>query len=147
MASVKIGCKLPHGIWLEIIDCDPAMRNVSPQGPRVFIRGANDSSVYVRGTNPSSPVIAWTHIDKAFWDKWLATADNKNFEFIKSGALFVADENPKEAQARAKDHATVKTGFEPLDVGADGKFNDPRMPKSIAADQEHMARLAQERRV
>lgn len=144
MAHVKIGCKLPNGIWLELIEAaDPATPlNVKPTGPRVRLRGANDSSVYVPNTNPAVLPYAFTLIDKAFWDKWIKHPGNEDLAFMKNGSVFVAAEEAKEAAAKAKDHAAVTTGFEPLAPRGDGTFKDARMPLSVAADQGQMEKLA-----
>ncbi len=132
-ATVEIGCKLPHGIWLELIS-EGNLTNPAPAGPKVRLRGANDTSVYV-GTNPANGAFAITTVDKSFWDTWYAR--NKDLSFVKNGAVFVA-ENAKDAAAMAKDQKGAKTGFEPLSPDGNGNFKDSRMPKGIAADQEQM---------
>lgn len=98
MANITIGCRLPHGIVLEV----------------------GDKLVNIKGLN-SSMIIGADHfaneVDASFWKAWSeANADSR---LLSSGALFSAS-NEKEAKAKAKDLKSVKTGLEPVDPDSMG---------------------------
>lgn len=133
MATVQIGCKLPHGLVLEIITVDKTTMFPAPTGPRVTLKGANsrrpEGSTIAQGEHP----YAITEVDKGFWDKWIET--NANLPYVKNGQVFVADSVGK-AAGIAKDQHTLPTGLEALK-----KESDPRT-KGVAADPDALRRAA-----
>lgn len=150
-ATVTIGCKLPHGLWLELItlpDADIAKqtRVPAPTGPRVKLNGANTLRIQdpVSPVNPANGRFATTVIEKSFWDKWYER--NKELEFMKIGAVFVvADE--KTAKAIAEERKDLKTGFEPIvpsEVNQDariGAIGVQADASRLASQQSHLAAL------
>lgn len=98
---VTVGCKLPHGIILD-----------HPLDPSVKVTLAGKKDAIIVGAD-----YATTEVDDNFWEVWQTV--NKDFPAFKSGAIFVAA-NAKDIAAVAKEHADVKTGFEPLDPKSNG---------------------------
>ena len=97
MATVLVGCKLPHGIVIEY------------KGKSVTLDGLNKSSII--GADHMA-----TSVDEGFWNGWLS--ENKEFAPVKSGAIFSAG-NEQNLKAKAKEAKDIKTGFEqtPQDAG------------------------------
>lgn len=100
MSTVTIGCRLPSGLILQV-------------GEK-FVELAGQ-----RQTQMRSPVILLTPDDFGvtevaadFWEAWKAQVTDK-FTPLASGAIFEA-KNSKEAESKAKDNKTRKTGHEPL---------------------------------
>lgn len=92
--TVFVGCKLPHGIVIEL-----------PNKP--------DATVTLKGLNSSNIIgapYAVTEVDEEFWAKWIAS--NAKFGPVESGAIFQA-KSETELKATAKSLEGEKTGFEP----------------------------------
>ena len=90
--TVTVGCKLPHGLVLEL------------GGVEVTINGVN-SSLIVGGFGLTEGV------DAAFFDAWMSA--NKHTAIVKNELIF-AQSKTSEAQAEAKDKAANKSGLEGL---------------------------------
>jgi hypothetical protein len=142
MADVVIGCKLPHGLVLELVEPGPLMQPQAP-GRRVVLKGANSLPRAAHGflsTPPAWPEFpyALTIVDKGFWDAWYAR--NKDLEIVRGGQIFVADD-VKAAKAMAKERVhDVKTGLEPLKFSSDGKpSGDKRL--STEADESSLSKM------
>ena len=125
--EVVIGCKLPHGLILELINKPPKdpkeqVLQPAPTGRRVTLKGANSMRIDLRAAQGVHPY-ATTRIDKAFWDAWLA--ENKNLTFVTNGLVFEAKDDAS-AKSIAKERKDERTGLEALNQ--DTK-SDPRMPK------------------
>lgn len=90
MATVTVGCKLPHGIILELDE------------KKATIAGSNSSSI-IGGHGLTEDV------DKEFFDAWMLK--NKELSFVKAGHLF-AHEKANNTAAQAKERAGEVTGFE-----------------------------------
>jgi hypothetical protein len=131
---VLVGCKLPHGLWLEIINVQPnpppglpPNMNPLPAGPRIKLNGAN--SVQQQGliTRVQPLVLEYgkTVVPREHWERWLAW--NKDRDFIKNGSVFVIENarDQRSFNAQAAEKLPEKTGFEGL--SPDGK--DERMKK------------------
>lgn len=148
--TVVIGCKLPHGIFLEHIQKREGW-NPAPAGPRVKLNGANsiqrNSLVKVQ---PRVHEFGKTVVDKSFWEKWLA--DNTDNEHIKAGRIFVVD--PKSSEdatqrsfnAQAAEKLGEKTGLEGLNPdGKDERLEriaiDGQPETIVETDKEHLARI------
>ncbi len=143
MPNVMIGCKLPHGLILELIPAPPADRTLQgfvPAGKRVTIKGANSLRTERRAQQGVHP-FAITPVDKDFWEAWYA--QHKDRDFVKNGLVFVAKDE-KDAQAMARERLPERTGLEGLNTDLK---NEPRMPKSsnpnttVEADREHLKSL------
>lgn len=121
MSKVYVGCKLPNGIWMEIIKPHAAAVSLvpaAPTGPRIQLAGAN--SVRVERTNPADHGFGVTLVDEEFAKAWFE--NQKDSPFVKDGHVFMV---ASEAAVRSeiKDRKDEKTGLEPLRT--DGK--EPRL--------------------
>jgi len=92
MATVVVGCKLPNGLIMSLGD------------KTVNLNGAN-SALVIGGHGITNDV------DKSLFDAWLALHADK--DFVKNDLVF-AHEARKNAEAQAKDQATLESGLEPL---------------------------------
>ena len=106
---VTVACKLPNGIILELGE--------HPNTKRVAIKGSNSNKVITARSE-----FAYTEVDKAFMDAWMAKHDT--FAFVKNG-LLVVQKDRRNAEAVAKENASNPTGLDPVDP------NKP--PKGIAS--------------
>jgi hypothetical protein len=92
MATVLVGCKLPHGLHAELA------------GKVVELAGANSARV-IGG-------FGITEVDKDFAEAWLAA--EKGTPIVDNGLVFVVN-NERDAKAAAADGEDSKTGLEGLD--------------------------------
>lgn len=104
MVTVIVGCKLPHGLTIEI------------DGNSVTLNGINSSTI-IGGYGLTYDV------DKEFFDKYLELyADT---ELVKNGLIF-AQEKLKEARTEAEEKAGLKNGLEPINPQKPGKNIEQR---------------------
>ena len=112
-ATVTVACKIPNGLILEL--GSPGVAGYWRQ----IINGSNhDSAVCGFGFTPS--------VDEAAFAQWLKV--NANLEFVRQKLIF-AHENASYAQARAIDHAELKSGLEALNPNKD-------LPKGVTPMNE-----------
>lgn len=97
-ATVTIGCKLPHGVHLDLTEHGKPHR-------RYRIRGTNASGI-IGGFGLTEGV------PRDFWIEWLEK--HKALDFVKNGLIF-AYEEAASARDRAKDSAEIQNGLEPID--------------------------------
>lgn len=104
MANITVGCKLPHGLLLELAD-----------GSSVELNGTN---VNAKGRDFYVPPAEYgeTEVDGALFNQWLA--DHKTAPYVVNGFVFAAAK-PADLKAKAKDSAK-KTGLEPMSQTAPG---------------------------
>lgn len=123
--TVTIGCKLPHGLILQLNRMveyhEPvigggirAAKRAEPMGERVFING----TAHPQNAGPAVLIIGGYAMTKGvsaeFWERWTeqhADADVLN----KDRPLLVAFERTEMAEGFAKEHETVRSGQERLD--------------------------------
>ena len=133
MPTVTVGCKLPHGLVLEIVEVGKSdgkeMLNPAPVGKRVTLAGAN--SLHTGILMPATLQIAYTAVDADFWAAWLKK--NSDLAFVKNGMVFAA-EKPADAQAMGREHAKEKSGFEGLNQAGDKRAGN------VQADSEMQAK-------
>ena len=139
MAKVTIGCKLPHGLILELISVGNLLQpGAVDHQHRCVLKGANSLREDKRAAQGQFPV-AYTEVDEELWDEWYKR--NKDLEPVRKGFVFKAEnvEGRTAAQslkAQAKDRLGERTGLEALAVE-----KDPRMKvaKGVTTDAEHLA--------
>jgi hypothetical protein len=127
---VLVGCKLPHGMILELLA--PADKENFMQarnaGKQITLKGA--CSLYNQTEKKSRAAFdyAITAVDKSFWDEWYPK--NKDREFMRNGLVFVTDGANAQSRAEgiAKERHDVRTGLEPL-----AQENDARMKRAEPA--------------
>lgn len=121
-ATVTVGCKLPHGIYLENIDpkvFDGVDKKegvqARPSGQRVRIHG-NARPVGVEIPEDAPQIVSGYAITPGvpadFWDTWLS--QNKDAPFVKAGLIF-AHAKADSTIAMARDGKKIRSGFEGLD--------------------------------
>lgn len=113
MANVKVGCKLPHGLTLELgysIDKDSNVTRVQ-EYRRYTLNGTNSNLIKgAPASRESTPGI--TLVDETFMKAWLEK--NKGLGFVKAGYVYII-KNDAEGEAIKLDQKKMLTGFEPLD--------------------------------
>lgn len=98
LKEVLVGCKLPHGIILEVPHPDGEIETVELNGlNKVLIVGSTFGA---------------TEVDAAFWEAWILK--NAESDLVKSGSVFVA-KDLRSLKAIGDENAKRETGFEPLD--------------------------------
>ena len=143
MATVIVGCKLPSGLTLEIVepgkdDAGKIGTMPRPAGKRIHLNGAN--SLRREASALGVPMLAEypfgiTRVDEDFWKQWLAR--HQDFDFVKNGMIFaVQDEKAAKSEARDRFH-DVKTGLEPKKP-ADA---DPASLAKIKAQEQEIPAL------
>lgn len=149
---VQVGCKLPHGLIMEVPEpgtmegIDPVSgrvikvqgRKPSPVGERYILKGANSMrrSDKAQGQFP----YAITAIPKEFWERWLARY--KDAPFVKNGFVFM-EPSLKDAQASAKEKLKEATGMEAMAQEKDPRIkNRTRVPdaQEVETDQDALQR-------
>lgn len=155
---VRVACKLPHGMVLELRDPPPPIDPTKPFAPldlypraarvAITLNGAN--SVKNQWNNGIVRVAALrydfgvTDVPEDVWIEW----EKKwhDHAFIKGGFVF-AMPSLKDVIAEAKVRAPEKTGLEPLDpnVKDDRRFKHVALPghpeTHVESDLEHLQRL------
>jgi hypothetical protein len=104
MATIKIGCTLPHGLVLDV------------RGNKVTLNGANQYTEFTRliGTHGT------TDIDASFWEAW-KKENAENAAFVNGFIFETKDESS--AKSKVKD-IEKKTGFEQLAPDSNGVETD-----------------------
>jgi hypothetical protein len=146
MAKVLIGCRLPNGLTLEIINLqvDPTTGkplNVLQPAPRnderrVVLNGANSVNTKILRA-AAIPVYGKTLVDETLWEEWCKF--NAKHPALRNGALFMA-KNDAEFDAKAKVGLQVRGGFEPLDPGVEIEDDAGVI---VASDKDQLRKLAQ----
>ena len=111
MELVTVGCKLPHGVKMDLV--------VGGIKKRVFIKGNNSSSV-------AGGFGLTDNVDKEFFDQWMK--ENAVLEFVQKGLIWAYKSN-EGARKRALEEAEKRHGLEPLDPNG-----DPRNKTAVKKD-------------
>lgn len=98
-----VGCKLPHGLHLDLKGKDGTVR---------FTLKGNNASRIVGGYGLTE------NIPTDFMTEWLKR--NKDHPAVKAGAVFMHTDGAS-AEARAKEGRSNTTGFEAIDPIAEAK--------------------------
>ena len=99
MANILIGCKLPHGLQLQVTERPEV----------VVLNGQNQNAIDRDFYVPTTP-FGETEIDNDFWQAW--KKENAGLDMLKNGLIFEAPVGkPAELKAKAKD--APKSGLEP----------------------------------
>lgn len=127
MDMVFVGCKLPHGLVLELTPKVDEKDFLKPQpaGKRVTLSGA--CSLFNRRTVkvPSQYDFAVTPVEKSFWEAWIK--DHRDMECVKNGMVFVTDKAATAAEMAKERAGSTTIGIEPLS-GQDDPRNKHRAP-------------------
>lgn len=130
--TVYVGCRLPHGLVLQLTEPHEGYENVMGGGSRKFMihRRTGESIklhgiVVAPGQTPKWPIVngaAITKVPADFWEKWLE--QNKSLDVVKNRLVF-AQATMDSARSEARELRKERTGMEP--INPDKKAKDPRM--------------------
>lgn len=113
MSKVIVGCKLPHGLILEL-GIEKGIRTEAYKA--VTLNGANSKGLV------TAEGFALTTVDKNFMDEW--TRLHRTHPSLKAGLIFVAS-TVDAAQAESIDKRDVRTKLEALDPAKLSKDKTP----------------------
>lgn len=149
---VMVGCKLPHGLIMEIPEpgtmdsINPTTgevmkiqgRKPAPVGKRYILKGANS----MRRNDKAMGQFPYgiTPIPRAFWERWLARY--KDADFVTKGFVF-AEDTMRDAQASAKEKLPELTGMEAMAQEKDPRIKSrTRVPdaQEVETDQDALQR-------
>ena len=141
MATVTIGCKLPHGIILRLFDLVDKVET-TPAGSRTVKEAVElPQRVVLNGFShpqnaaPKCLIVEGAAItngvDKDFWELWLL--QNKDSDLVKNKMIW-AHEKGGQAEAEAKDRKSQRSGLERLDPS--------KLPSKIKMADEMKSRVA-----
>jgi hypothetical protein len=126
MALVFVGCKLPHGLRLEL-----------PGVPDVVLRGANSGKFMHLG-------YGITRVDGEFMARWVK--QNAKLNFLKNNMIWVAN-TEADVHVEAVEMTNEKHGLEQLDpMAPPGQDNEDGTTTKIELDDDTKARLAKNKR-
>lgn len=130
MELIRIGCKLPHGLWLEVgLERVEGVYGSTHRGPkylRVLLNGTHAEfqrkAPTIQPVATLNPEPGLTDIPKSLWEDWIAapTKSNKGGMGYAHPArvnnlIFVVPDVKEEATAVLQAVESLRTGFEPLD--------------------------------
>lgn len=101
MSQVTVGCKLPHGLVLEL----PNVKH------KVTLKGANSNTIVGLDGKVQRGTCGFTQVDEQFIGQWLKLY--KGTTMVQKELIFV-QKTQKDAQAQATEQKDQKTGFEPV---------------------------------
>ena len=144
MATLTVGCKIPQGFWMELVE--PGLQDDGKPGimpapidqdkPRALIKGPN--SQRIARTNPLTNAFVLTEVDEALATAWFKR--NAKTPMVRNGQVFL-HAKPGHAAGEAKDRAGIETGFEPLNP-----LGDPRLKKVAAKAAPDLESMSSETR-
>lgn len=147
-ATVVVGCKLPHGLHLDLFEKrtinevtmggSKAVEQYFQTGQRVTLNG----TASLPGQGPRAAMrngFAITRgVPKDFWDRWYA--HNKTLPAVVNG-LIVAEDSVSRVADAAKERKNEKTGQERIDP-KNIPILDPRL--RVATSEDQKAKIAEE---
>jgi hypothetical protein len=107
MAKITVGCKLPHGLHLDVKDNAGKTHRITLKGAH----HANPAELQIPNGRGATFGIT-TGVDKDLFDRWMA--EHKDFPAVKNGSIFAA-ESPERVKAEGGEKSKEVTGFEGLD--------------------------------
>ncbi len=126
--TVTVACKLPNGLVLQLFQMEDYDEPLLAGGYRRVKRARPETkdgfthkvklNGCARRIGRDSPheirngVGLTFGVDADFFDEWLKR--NADADFVRKGLVF-AQTKAREVEAQARDHRTLKSGFEPLD--------------------------------
>lgn len=134
--TVYVGCRLPHGLLLQLTKAYEQKENVLGGGVRTFtIHRRVGEKIKLngialgKGERPRFTLAngaAITKVPADFWAQWLE--QNADSDVVKNQLVF-AQSSEDSTRANARELKKEKTGFEPINPSVDskGRAIDPRM--------------------
>lgn len=124
--QVLVGCKLPHGLYLDLRDkLGNLVERFRLPGNASFTL-PNPNRKFKNPTTVSGDT--FTPIPKKFWEEWYGL--NKNHPAVKSGAIYFAKDR-NSAYDMASEHEKENVGFDKIDPDKHGvnKMDDENKPR------------------
>lgn len=119
-ATVVIGCKLPHGLIIEVgIDKNG---NKSERYQSIKLNGPNRDGNRIIGN-----AYGFTHVDKALWELWVKT--HADLPYVKKELVFVQADLSR-AEAASIERGNERHGLESL------QDKDARLGKNVGRQVE-----------
>lgn len=138
--TVTVACKLPHGLVIRDFVETKHMVDVlgggkrpekifRPVGGRIRVKGPMVPEAFIRLVEVVGGYAITEGIDAKVFARWIDA--NADAPFV-TNELIYGHEDGKRVRAWAKDHASIKSGMEPLDVSMRSKagamvYNDERI--------------------
>lgn len=130
METCVVGCKLPHGLNLDLVLAKDADGKPT-KAQRILLKGKNSAHI-VGG-------YGLTHnVPKEPFERWLV--ENSARPFVKNGSVFMQD-SEKNAKAAARERRAERTGFESIDPTSK---TDPRV-RGLEHDKDSLKVLGEQR--
>ena len=132
-ATVTVACKVPNGMILQLSEMVESFENLFgggqrrievsvPVGPRVVVRGsAIDKAKLISGEIDYMRAGGYAltpGVPKDFWDAWVEQHKYADYVVNKQIMAYGSEQG---ALSMARDHAAVRSGFEPIDPANPGK--------------------------
>lgn len=138
--TVTVACKLPHGLVIRDFKPTQTFENVMgggqrevvvyrPVGPQIRLKGPVVPRQFIRAVEVIGGYAITEGIDGKVFANWLDA--NKDAPYIVNKLVY-GHEDGARVRAWAKEHASVRSGFEPLDVSLRSEagrmvYTDPRV--------------------
>lgn len=145
--TVTVACKLPHGIVIRDYVKGSFNENVMgggtrevdvfrPVGPKIRIKGPTVPAAFVRSVEVIGGYAITEGVPADVFARWIDW--NKDAPAVRNDLIF-GHENRGRVVAWAKEHASAKSGVEPLDVSMKSQngrmvYSDERVTRA-GADQ------------
>lgn len=124
--TLTVGCKLPHGIMLQLFQFEEVTEPVMGGGVRQSqiarpIAGYEPVKLNGFANYLNQPAQKLTYggfgmtygVPKDIFNQWMK--DNKDSEIVKKGLVFAIEGEPSGAQLEGQNRKELKSGLEPLD--------------------------------
>lgn len=104
---IAVGCKLPHGIHLDI-------RKLGEQTERVTLKGTNSlQSGAIQRISMIGGFAITENVPKDFFDKWMR--DNATHPAVKNGLIFHHKQLASVVEMGNEREGDVRSGLDPID--------------------------------
>lgn len=113
--TVIVGCKLPHGLVLELgytLGANGGQVTYGKDYKKIRVNGTNHGYQDRTKGHTAGEIALTPGVPKDFWDEWFKK--NKDLAFVREGLIF-AQPNAASADAVKREREDLKTKLEPLD--------------------------------
>jgi len=115
--TITVGCKLPHGMHLDIRQAGEPVQRVTLKGINSLTQGAIIRQAQIGGFAVTE------NVSKEFFEEWIR--QNKEHPAVKNSLIF-AHVQTDSVRDMAEDRDELKHGFEPIDPAKPGKGIETR---------------------
>ena len=122
--TVFVACKLPHGVIIRDYAEGTIFENVlgggtrkikvfRPVGPKIRIKGPVVPTLFIRMVEVVGGYAITANVPADVFGRWMSW--NRDSHYVRNHMIF-GHESKERVVDWAKDHASIKSGVEPLDV-------------------------------